>query len=72
MANGEQRGAAQVWSVCCWEKREPGMETVWISKKLNIASSTANESALRERQIVDEHILKLLDESKSENPRNVP
>ncbi|CAB1058290.1 hypothetical protein D1BOALGB6SA_3046, partial [Olavius sp. associated proteobacterium Delta 1] len=40
--------------------------------KLNIASSTASESAMRGRQIVEEHALKLMEEDKSENPRNVP
>ncbi len=41
-------------------------------EKLNIASSTASESAMRGRQIVEEHGLKLLEEDKSENTRNVP
>jgi hypothetical protein len=48
------------------------MSAVSISKKLNIASSTASESAIRGRQIVEEQGLKLLEEDKSENPRNVP
>jgi hypothetical protein len=47
------------------------MSAVSISKKLNIASSTASESAMRGRQIVEEHGWKLLEENKSENPRNV-
>ncbi|CAB1065141.1 hypothetical protein D1BOALGB6SA_9938, partial [Olavius sp. associated proteobacterium Delta 1] len=33
---------------------------------------TASESAMRGRQIVEEHALKLMEEDKSENPRNVP
>jgi len=48
------------------------MSAVSISKKLNIASSTASESAMRGQQIVEEHGLKLLEEDKSKNPRNVP
>jgi len=38
------------------------MRAVGISKKLNIASSTASESVTRGRQIVEEQGLKLLDE----------
>ncbi|CAB1057286.1 hypothetical protein D1BOALGB6SA_2025, partial [Olavius sp. associated proteobacterium Delta 1] len=34
--------------------------------KLNIASSTASESAMRGRQIVEEHALKLMEEDKFE------
>jgi hypothetical protein len=50
------------------------MSAVEISKKLNIASSTASESAARGRQIVEKQGLKLLDEdiNKSDNPRSVP
>jgi len=32
----------------------------------------ASESGIRERQLVKEHGCKLLEEDKSENPRNVP
>jgi hypothetical protein len=39
------------------------MSAVGIAKKLNIASSTASESATRGRQIVEEQRLKLLDEA---------
>jgi hypothetical protein len=46
------------------------MSAVSISKKLNISSSTASESAMRGRQIVEERGLKLLKEDNSENPRN--
>jgi len=45
---------------------------VGISKRLNSGSSMARKSAMRGRQIVEEHGLKLLEEDKSENPRNVP
>ena len=38
------------------------MSAVEISKKLNIAPSTAGESMKRGRQIVEEQELKLLDE----------
>jgi len=55
-----------------WGTRELGIRAVEISKKLNIASSTASESAMRGRQIVEEHGLKLLEEDKSDNPRNIP
>jgi hypothetical protein len=43
-----------------------------IYKNEHRISHTAGESALRERQIVEEHGCKLLEEDKSENPRNVP
>jgi len=46
--------------------------TFWISKKLNIASFTASESAMRGRKMVEEHGWTLLEEDKFENPRNVP
>ena len=73
MTSGKQRRAVQARSVLCyWGTRELGLSAVWISKKLNIASSTASESAMRGRQIIDEHGWKLLEEDKSVNPRNVP
>lgn len=73
MTGGKQRRAVQARSVLCyWGTREIGLSAVWISKKLNIASSTASESAMRGRQIIDEHGWKLLEEDKSVNPRNVP
>jgi hypothetical protein len=48
------------------------MSAVSISKRLNIASSTASESAIRGRQIVEDYRWKLLEEAESVNPRNVP
>jgi hypothetical protein len=42
------------------------MSAVSISRKLNIASPTASESAIRGRQIVEEQGLKLWEEDKSE------
>ena len=54
-----------------WGTRELGMTAVSISKKQNIASSTASESAMRGGQIVEGHGWKLLEEDKSENTRNV-
>ena len=73
LTGGKQRRIVQARSVLCyWGTRELGMSAVSISKKLNIASSTASESAMRGRQIVEEHGLKLLEEDKSEKPRNVP
>ena len=70
---GKQRKIVQARSVLCyWGTRELGMSAVSISKKLNIASSTASESAMRGRQIVEEQGWKLLGKDKSENPRNVP
>jgi len=42
--------------------RKLGMSAVGLSKKLNIASSTAIEWFTRGRQIVEEQGLKLLDE----------
>ena len=58
--------------LCYWGTRELGMSAVSISKRLNIASSTASESVMRGRQIVEEHGWKLLEEDQTENPRNVP
>jgi REP element-mobilizing transposase RayT len=73
MTTGKQRRTVQARSVLCyWGTRELGMSAVWISKKLNIASSTASESAMRGRQIVKELGLKLLEEDESGNPRSVP
>jgi hypothetical protein len=69
LTGGKQRKMVQARSVLCyWGTRELGMSAVSISKKLNIASSTGSESAVRGRQIVEEHELKLLEEDKSENP----
>jgi len=75
LTGGKQRRIVLARSVLCyWGTRELGMDAVSISKKLNIASSTASESAIRGRQIVEKQGLKFLDEEieKSENPRNVP
>jgi REP element-mobilizing transposase RayT len=63
LTGGKQRRTVKARSVLCyWGARELGMSAVEISKKLNIASSTASESATRGRQIVEERGLKLLDE----------
>ena len=73
LTGGKQRRMVQARSVLCyWGTRELGMSAVSISKKLNIASSTASESAMRGRQIVEEQGWMLLEEDKSEKPRNVP
>jgi hypothetical protein len=62
LTGGKQRRTMQARSVLCyWGTRELGLSAVGISKKLNIASSTASESATRGRQIVEEQGLKLLD-----------
>jgi hypothetical protein len=54
LTGGWQRRTVQARSVLCyWGTRELGMSAVGISKKLNIASSTASESATRGRQIVE-------------------
>jgi hypothetical protein len=45
-----------------WGARELGLSAVEISKKLNIASSPASESAVRGRQIIEGQGLKLLGE----------
>jgi len=72
LTGGKQRRMVQARSVLCyWGTRELGMSAVSIAKKLNIASSTASESAMKGRQIVEEHGWKLLEEDKSVNPRNV-
>jgi hypothetical protein len=57
IAGGKQRKAVTARSVLCyWGTRELGMSAVAISKKLNIASSTASESAVRGRRIVEEQV----------------
>jgi REP element-mobilizing transposase RayT len=69
LIGGKQRRTVAARSVLCyWGTRELGMSAVEISKKLNIASSTASESVARGRQIVEEQRLKLLDEDLN-NPR---
>jgi hypothetical protein len=73
LIGGKQRRVVQARSVLCyWGTRELGMSAVSISKKLNIASSTASECPMRGWQIVEEQGWKLLEEDKSEKPRNVP
>ena len=73
LTGGKQRKMVQARSVLCyWGTRELGMSAVSISKKLNIASSTASESAMRGKQIVENQGWKLLEEGKTEDPRNVP
>ena len=73
LTGGKQRKMVQARSVLCyWATRELGMSAVAISKKLNIASSTASESAMRGKQIVENQGWKLLEEGKTEDPRNVP
>lgn len=63
LTGGKQRKTVQARSVLCyWGTRELGMSAVGISKRLNIASSTASESVTRGRKIVEEQGLKLLDE----------
>ena len=55
LTGGKQRGTVKARSVLCnWGTRELGISAVEISKKLNIASSTASESVTRGRQIVEE------------------
>jgi putative transposase len=73
LTGGKQRKMVQARSVLCyWGTRELGMSAVSIATKLNIASSTASESALKGRQIVEKNGWKLLEENKSVTPRNVP
>jgi putative transposase len=73
LIGGKQQRMVQARSVLCyWGTREMGMSAVSISKKLNIAFSTAGECAMRGRLIVEEHGWKLLEEDKSENPRMSP
>jgi hypothetical protein len=59
----KQRKTITARSVLCyWGTWELGMSAVAISKQLNIASSTASESAARGLRIVEELGLKLSDE----------
>jgi hypothetical protein len=63
LMSGKQRGAVKARSVLFyWGTRELGMSAVEISEKLNIAASTASESMMRGRQIVEEHGLTAMDE----------
>lgn len=63
LTGGKQRRAVKARSVLCyWGTRELGMSAAEISKRLNIASSTASESVTRGRQIVEEQGLRLLAE----------
>jgi putative transposase len=63
VTGGKQRRAVKARSVLCyWGTRELGQSAVEISKKLNIASSTASESVARGRQIVEEMGLPPLNE----------
>jgi len=63
LTGGKQRRAVRARSVLCyWGTRELGMSAAEISKRLNIASSTASESVTRGRQIVEEQGLRLLAE----------
>ena len=60
-AGGRQRRMVQAQSLLCyWGTREYRMRAVSISTKLNIASSTACEFAMRARQIVEGNRWKLL------------
>jgi len=73
LTGGKQRKMVQARSVICyWGTREMGMSAVSLAKKLNIASSTASESAMRGRQIVEDRGWKLLEGDETVNPRNVP
>jgi len=63
LTGGKQRRAVKARSVLCyWGTRELGMSAAEISKRLNIASSTASESVTRGGQIVEEQGLRLLAE----------
>jgi hypothetical protein len=61
VTGGKQRRTVLARSVLYyWGTRELGMSAVEISKKLNIASSAASESATRGRQILEKQGLKFL------------
>ncbi|WP_155313723.1 transposase [Desulfosarcina ovata] len=63
LTGGKQRKTVTARSVLCyWATRELGMSAVAISKRLNIAASTASESAARGLRIVEEQGFKLSDE----------
>jgi len=48
-----------------------GYERGMDIKKQSIAPPTVSESAMKEQKMVEEHGLKLLEDDKSVNPRNV-
>ncbi|BBO85790.1 hypothetical protein DSCO28_63560 [Desulfosarcina ovata subsp. sediminis] len=63
MTGGKQRKTVAARSVLCyWATRELGMSAAAISKRLNIAASTASESAARGLRIIKEQGFKLSDE----------
>jgi len=63
LTGGKQRKTVMARSVLYyWGRRELGMTAVVILKKLNIASSTTNESAARGQRIVKEQGLKLIND----------
>jgi hypothetical protein len=63
LTGGKKRRGVQARSGLCDRRtRVRGMSAAEISKKLDIASSTASESATRGRQIVEKQKLKRLDE----------
>jgi len=68
--SGKQRTMVQPRKVLSYRwTREFRMRTDSTLKKINIASSSASESALRGRQIVAEHGWSLLEEPETGNPR---
>ncbi|BBO92808.1 hypothetical protein DSCOOX_59880 [Desulfosarcina ovata subsp. ovata] len=63
LTGGKQRKTVAARSALCyWATRELGMSGVVVSKRLNIAASTASESAARGLRIVEEQGFKLSDE----------
>jgi len=63
LTGGKQRRMVPARSVLCyWGARKLWASAVGISRKLNIAFSTACESVTKGRQIVEKQGLKILDE----------
>ena len=62
LSGGKYHKTVQARSVVCfWGRRELGISTVELSKKLNISQPTASQSVMRGKKIVQERMLSLFE-----------